>query len=452
MNSAARLNGFARLRARLLCRTALSGLAVIFSAPAVADTVTTVGTIANWKDSAGNNTATPGAVPGLIADDATTVTVNLQSARTILDWSAGAPLNIGAGKGLSFQFLTRSDIVLNRIAGGSATINGTLSGIVSGQPGGNIWITARDGILFGNGAVVSTGGLLATTSPLSTPDSDFLAGTEPVSGSNHIFSFGTGTNAISIGDAHITVNGGLLAFVAPVVSSVANTAGNGIDGTGSVLYGAADAFRITLVPDGATNWDLVSFEVPAGNGSSSPGTVIALSGTTNVTGSVYLAAINSTLATDVVTVDGHIATSAAVDDNGNIVLSAGHDIVGNAVDSAGNGEGVQVNLAGGGTLNASGDITLRAQSDVTLNGDTSANGTLTLVSDGGAIAASGGAITAATLTGSSGGAADLSNSGNVITTLNDFTNTSGPLTLKDSAPLTITGTAMPPPVSFRVRV
>ena len=437
--NAVRLKGFSKLRGRLLCRTALSGLAAVCAAPAIADTVTTVGTIANWKDSAGNNTTTPGTVPGLISDNTTTVTVSLPGARTILDWNSAAPLNIGAGKALSFEFLGRSNIVLNRIAAGSATINGTLSGTVSGQPGGNIWIAARDGIVFGNGAVVNTGGLLATTSPLSTTDTDFLASTEPTSGINHTFTFGTGTNSISIGDAHITVNGGLLAFIAPVVSSAANTAGNGVDGTGSVLYGAADAFKITLVPDGVSNWDLVSFEVPAGSGSSAPGTVIALSGTTNVTGSVYLAAVNSTLATDVISVGGTIATSAAVDDNGNIVLSAGHDIVNNAAASADNGGHVEIDLAGGGGLDAAGNVTLRAQDAITANGQASAAGTLTLVS-GGAIAASGATLKAPTLTGSSAGAANLSNAGNVIATLKNFTNTSGPLTVRDSTALTVNGT------------
>jgi fibronectin-binding autotransporter adhesin len=427
-------NPASKLKAHLLCCTALS----LFAAPALADTVTAVGTIANWQDNAGHTTTTPGA--GLLSDDGTTVTVSLQGSRTILDWKSTGPLNIASGKALSFEFLGRPDIVLNRVTAGSATINGTLTGTVAGTPGGNIWIAAHDGVLFGNGAIVSTGGLLATTSPMTTSDANFLAGRETVSGANHIFTFGDAVNSVSIGDAHITVNGGVLAFVAPVVTSAANTAGNGVDGTGSVLYGAANAFKITLAPDGATNWDLVSFEVPAGKGSSAAGSIIALAGQTNVTGSVYLAAVNSTVPTQIITVSGPIATSAAVDDNGNIVLSAGHDIVGNAAVTASNGGKVAVNVTGSGGLDAAGDITVKSQGDISADQHIFAPaGAVTLISNG-AIAAGTADIHATTLTGSSAGAANLSSAGNAIGTLSGFTNTSGSLSIADSTQLTVTGT------------
>ena len=66
--------------------------------------------------------------------------------------------------------------------------------------------------------------------------------------------------------------------------------------------------------------------------------------------------------------------------------------------------------------------------------------TVTLVDTGGGIDASGGAIIADTLTGSTAGDAIITNAGNAIGTLADFTNTSGDFSLADSTALTITGT------------
>src|SRR5262249_42143765 len=161
-----------------------------------------------------------------------------------------------------FIFNGKEGIAFNRVSGtgpgtgtARADIFGTMVGCVVACTnfGGNIWISAPHGVVIGNGAVINTGGLRGTTSPRSLPGADFLAGREPTSGGNHIFNFGQGANAISLGDAHITLNGGTLALIAPVVTSSANTPGRGVDGSGSVLYGAADAFRITLAPDG-TNW------------------------------------------------------------------------------------------------------------------------------------------------------------------------------------------------------
>ncbi|HUO92789.1 MAG TPA: hypothetical protein VMU22_07700, partial [Rhizomicrobium sp.] len=65
---------------------------------------------------------------------------------------------------------------------------------------------------------------------------------------------------------------------------------------------------------------------------------------------------------------------------------------------------------------------------------------VTLVDTGGGIDASGAAIIADTLTGSTAGNADFTNAGNQIGTLGDFTNTSGSFSLTDSEALTVNGT------------
>ena len=94
-----------------------------------------------------------------------------------------------------------------------------------------------------------------------------------------------------------------------------------------------------------------------------------------------------------------------------------------------------------GFTNTSGPLSVKDSAALTVTGTVDASGqTLTLNDTGGGIDASAGVIKAATLTGSSTGTADLSNAGNIIGTLNGFTNTSGPLSVRDSAPLTVAGT------------
>ena len=117
----------------------------------------------------------------------TQLSVTLNNARTIIDWTT---FGIANGETLDFLFPTKSSIVLNRIPAGSATIAGTLNGCVvtCSTFGGNIWIYAPNGVIFGNGAVVNTGGLLATSSPMLTTDADFVAGGENPANQ---FKFGT---------------------------------------------------------------------------------------------------------------------------------------------------------------------------------------------------------------------------------------------------------------------
>jgi fibronectin-binding autotransporter adhesin len=90
---------------------------------------------------------------------------------------------------------------------------------------------------------------------------------------------------------------------------------------------------------------------------------------------------------------------------------------------------------------AGGDLTLVSDEAMTITGTLDVSGhTLTLTDTGGGIDASAGAIEAATLTGSSTGAALFTDASNAIGTLAGFTNTGGAFSLTDSIPLAITGT------------
>jgi hypothetical protein len=94
-----------------------------------------------------------------------------------------------------------------------------------------------------------------------------------------------------------------------------------------------------------------------------------------------------------------------------------------------------------GFTNTLGAFSLSDSVPLTILGTLDATGqTLTLNDFGGGIDAHSAILKAAALTGSSAGVADFTNAGNVIETLNGFSNTSGAMSLTDSVALTITGT------------
>ena len=94
-----------------------------------------------------------------------------------------------------------------------------------------------------------------------------------------------------------------------------------------------------------------------------------------------------------------------------------------------------------GFTNTNGAFSLTDTTPLTITGTLNATGqTVTLTNTGGGIDASNGAIDAATLTGSTTGAATFTDASNAIGTLNGFTNTNGAFSLTDSTALTVTGT------------
>jgi filamentous hemagglutinin family protein len=101
-----------------------------------------------------------------ISTNGNTTTIHQTADRAINQFSS---FSIPAGSSVIFQQPNSSSIALNRIIGGSVSqINGIL------QANGNVWIINPNGILFGRGAQVDVGGLIATTSDIR--NQDFLAG------------------------------------------------------------------------------------------------------------------------------------------------------------------------------------------------------------------------------------------------------------------------------------
>ena len=137
---------------------------------------------------------------GSIGQSGNAMTVNQQSPNLAINWQS---FGIGAAESVSFLQPGTAAIALNRVLGGDLSqIHGRLSA------NGQVWLLNPNGVLFGGGAQVNVGGLVASTLNLS--DADFLAGKRSFSGIG-----GTVTNMGSISAA----NGGYVALLGGKVSN-----------------------------------------------------------------------------------------------------------------------------------------------------------------------------------------------------------------------------------------
>jgi filamentous hemagglutinin family protein len=102
------------------------------------------------------------------------LTVNQTSQNTAINWNS---FNIGAGNTVTFVQPNRNSIALNRVVGGDASV---IMGNLNSN--GQVFLINPNGVLFGRGAQVSVGGLVASTLDMS--DADLVAGRRHFAGSS----------------------------------------------------------------------------------------------------------------------------------------------------------------------------------------------------------------------------------------------------------------------------
>ncbi|WP_166444133.1 filamentous hemagglutinin N-terminal domain-containing protein, partial [Pararobbsia silviterrae] len=101
-----------------------------------------------------------------ISQTGTTMNINQSSQRAVIDWNT---FNVGQGNTVRFNQPNAQAQTLNRVTGAEASqIQGSL--LANGQ----VLIQNANGVLFGNGAVVNVGALLATTKSIDA--NAFMAG------------------------------------------------------------------------------------------------------------------------------------------------------------------------------------------------------------------------------------------------------------------------------------
>ncbi|WP_164878379.1 two-partner secretion domain-containing protein [Pollutimonas thiosulfatoxidans] len=311
---------------------------------------------------------------GVISQAGGNTTVNQTSQNLSLNWQS---FNVGAHESVNFVQPNSAAIAVNRIADASASqILGSLNA------NGQVFLINPNGIVFGAGAQVNVGGLVAST--LNISDSDLTAATRHFTGSG----VGTIVNHGTITAAP----GGYVVLLGRLVSNqgtISTPGGTAALGAGSAVSLSFDANHLlSMQVDQSTLAALAeNKQLIVADG----GQVLMSAGAKN---SLLASVVNNTGVVQAQTVANH---------NGRIVLlagmAAGTTEVGGTLDAS-SPEGA----AGGGFIETSGAV-VRVADDarITTHAAHGQTGTWLIDPQDYTIAASGGDITGSTLSTHLGG-------------------------------------------------
>ena len=166
-----------------------------------------------------------------IASNASVTTVTQTSANTVINWQS---FGIGAGQTVQFIQPGSSSVALNRVLGSDpSSILGNLSA------NGKVFLLNPNGILFGSGASVNVGGLVAST--LSISDANFMSGR---------YAFTDAGNGSVVNQGNITAaDGGYVALMGKNVSNQGVISAR----LGTVALVAGNAITMDIGGDGLLN-------------------------------------------------------------------------------------------------------------------------------------------------------------------------------------------------------
>lgn len=159
-----------------------------------------------------------------------TTTIQQTSQNASLTWQG---FDIGATEAVRFIQPNANSIALNRVLGADpSTILGSLSA------NGKVFLINPNGILFGTGAQVNVGGLIASTRDIT--DSDFVAG-------RYLFSGDSTGGIVNLGS--IRADGGYVALLGATVSNEGVIAAR----LGSVALASGNVLTLDVAGDGLLN-------------------------------------------------------------------------------------------------------------------------------------------------------------------------------------------------------
>ncbi|WP_175884041.1 GLUG motif-containing protein [Burkholderia sp. BCC0044] len=169
--------------------------------------------------------------------DGKSMSVIQHTDKLVTNWQT---FDVATGERVAFKQPGSQSIALNRVIGNNGSqIHGNI------DANGKVFLVNPNGVLFGSGAQINVGGLVASTQNLT--DADFLAGN---------YRFAGQSNASIVNDGKITAaDGGSVALLGARVSN------NGVIQAkmGRVALGAGNAFNVNF--DGS---DLLSLQVEEG--------------------------------------------------------------------------------------------------------------------------------------------------------------------------------------------
>jgi filamentous hemagglutinin family protein len=282
-----------------------------------------------------------------IVEQGNTTLIQQSSHRAVIDWRG---FGIGANEQVKFAQPSASSATLNRVTGSQVSV---ILGRMDAN--GQVLLINPNGIIFGKGAQINVGSLIASTANIS--DGNFMEG-------RLLFDQPGRPGAGIVNAGGITASeGGLIALVAPHVRN---------DGViqaklGKVLIGAADTFTIDLYGDGLIN--LALSEASLDKLRSADGepvkSLITQTGTIAVNGGqavLVTAGAAKDMLDSLINMSGVILAESAVQEGGRILLLAkggGVDVSGDLSAAGMKGGrievlGDKVHLASTATLDADG--------------------------------------------------------------------------------------------------
>lgn len=251
----------------------------------------------------------------------TVITQSTQNAA--INWQS---FNIAPGESVQFVQPNSNSIMLNRILGPDpSSILGSLSA------NGKIFLVNPSGVLFGSGAQVNVGGLVAST--LNITDSDFMAGRYQFSGASGATIFNQGS---------INADGGYVALLG------ANVGNNGVISArlGTVALAAGTAITLDVAGDGLLN---VTVNQGAVNALIQNGGLIQADGgqvllTAQAAGNLLLSVVNNTGVIQAQTIENRDGTIKLLGDMQSGTVNVG-GILDASAPNGGNGGFVETSAA-----------------------------------------------------------------------------------------------------------
>ncbi|HDR9508556.1 filamentous hemagglutinin [Burkholderia cepacia] len=319
--------------------------------------------------------------------DNKTMSINQHTDKLITNWQ---DFSVGGGERVSFQQPTNQSIALNRVIGANGSqIHGQI------DANGRVFLVNPNGVMFGAGAQVNVGGLVASTQNLT--DADFLAG-------RYRFA-GTSGQAVENAGTITATEGGSVALLGARVSNTGVIRAQ----MGRVALGAGNAFNVNFDGNGLLNLQVESGAVDA---QANNGGLLKADG-----GEVLMTArAAGDLLGSVVKNSGTIEAQGLSSRDGKITLDGGQVHVAGKLDASS-----QDASTAGGTVTTRGEqVTVSRDVQVDTRAASGKAGLWTIEAANAGVDAAGNAITGETL------------SRNLGTTNVALTNTSGDLTVGDA--------------------
>ncbi|SFU27672.1 filamentous hemagglutinin family N-terminal domain-containing protein [Polaromonas sp. YR568] len=236
-----------------------------------------------------NGTVFSGTASGSVSGNQ--LTINQTSARAVVDW---ASFNIDAGKAVQILQPSAASAMLNRVTGDAnpSQILGSLT-----APG-TVMLMNPNGVMFGQGATVNVGSLIATTGNIDVNNFINTGGAQITGAAGSITNQGS-----------ITAQGaGLVALVAPSVTNQGSITATG----GTIALAGSTAATVSL------NGGLYEFAVPTG----ATGTSVSNAAGASLDGATLRLAVGdaANLLSGVINLEGVQQASNAIVVNGHTVV------------------------------------------------------------------------------------------------------------------------------------